>query len=100
MRTVRKGHRASGSGLASPRRSSPRIQSWLRADNRGALNPMQKNQKTNVAVPVANSIEVAAERLGISRSGLYNLISIGQIKAIKIGGRRLIPESELQSIVA
>lgn len=60
---------------------------------------MQQNQQATTA-PVANTIEVACERLGISRSGLYNLISIGQIKAIKIGGRRLIPESELQGIVA
>ena len=50
--------------------------------------------------PLVNQIPVACSRLGIGRSLLYELIKAGRIKAIKIGNRTLIPESELRRLVA
>ena len=58
---------------------------------------MQKQR--HPAAPVANSIENAAKRLGISRAGLYNLLALGEIRAVKVGARRLIPETELQGFI-
>jgi excisionase family DNA binding protein len=45
---------------------------------------------------LANSITSAAQRLGIGRTLIYQLIDRGDLRAIKIGGRTLIPESELK----
>lgn len=59
---------------------------------------MKQKQQTTSA-PVSNTIEVACERLGISRSGLYNLMATGQVRSIKLGGRRLIPERELLDLM-
>ena len=50
--------------------------------------------------PLANSIPDVCTRLGIGRSTVYELIGAGEIKAIKIGHRTLIPESELVRFVA
>lgn len=52
------------------------------------------------APPVANTVSEACQRLGIARNSLYNLINAGEIFAIKIGSRTLIPESELNRFVA
>jgi len=37
--------------------------------------------------------------LGISRSGLYPLISNGTIPSFKLGGRRLVPVKALESFI-
>lgn len=50
--------------------------------------------------PLANPIPEVCRRLGIGRSTVYELMGSGQLKAIKIGQRTLIPESELQRFVA
>lgn len=42
----------------------------------------------------------AARSLGISRAGLYRLIGAKQIRAIKVGHRTMVPESELREFVA
>lgn len=51
------------------------------------------------APPVANPIPEAARRLGISKSGCYNLISSGQLRTFKLGTRTLIAETELARFV-
>lgn len=38
-------------------------------------------------------------KLSISRSHFYDLVSEGRIKTIKIGGRTLVPETELERLV-
>ena len=45
-------------------------------------------------------IPEAAFLLGISRSGLYDLINAGSLMRIKIGRRTLIPAAEIERIVA
>lgn len=39
-----------------------------------------------------------AERLGTSRGYIYNLIDGGLLRSLKLGGRRLIPSSELDRL--
>lgn len=48
----------------------------------------------------AYPIPEAAFLLGISRSGVYDLISAGSLLRIKIGRRTLIPAAEIERIVA
>ena len=50
--------------------------------------------------PLAHRVPEACRRLGIGRSALYELIKAGELRAIKIGKRTLIPETELQKIIA
>jgi excisionase family DNA binding protein len=54
----------------------------------------------DVAVPRAYSQADARELLGgICRTTLYRLICAGKIRAIKIGGRLMIPSDEIERIV-
>ncbi len=42
----------------------------------------------------------ACRALGIGRTLIYSLIADGQIRAIKIAGRTLIPKSEIDRLVS
>jgi excisionase family DNA binding protein len=42
----------------------------------------------------------AAERLGIGRSSLYDLIRSNRLRTVKIGRRRLVPLAALDDVVA
>ncbi len=46
-------------------------------------------------VILALPINDACRALGIGRSSLYELIAKGRIKTARVGGRRLVPLSEL-----
>ena len=50
------------------------------------------------APPVANTVEVACQRLGICRASLYKAMKAGKIRTVKFGARRIVPESELQRL--
>jgi excisionase family DNA binding protein len=47
----------------------------------------------------AYSIAEAAERLSISRTELYKLIGRGDIRSLKVGRRRVVPESEIERLL-
>jgi excisionase family DNA binding protein len=47
-----------------------------------------------MAYPVSD----ACDALGISRTSLYQLIKIGELKVIKLAGRTLVPRSELERL--
>ncbi|AZF49173.1 MULTISPECIES: helix-turn-helix domain-containing protein [Pseudomonas] len=47
--------------------------------------------------PLAVSVEDAARVVGYSRSGVYELIASGDLKAFKLGRRRLILMAELKA---
>lgn len=51
-------------------------------------------------VPIFNSVPVTCQRLGIGRTFLYEEVAAGHIKTVKVGKRRLVPESELQRYAA
>ena len=50
--------------------------------------------------PVLNRVEDFCARLGISRALYYRWQKDGRVKAIKIGTRTLISETELQRVAA
>lgn len=49
--------------------------------------------------PLAHSPDRAAQRIGISTRAIYTAIASGELRSFKIGKRRLITETELQSLV-
>jgi len=51
-------------------------------------------------LPLANSITNSCSRLGIGRTLMYDLLKQGKLRAIKLGTRTLIPETELQRLIA
>lgn len=51
-------------------------------------------------VPLAHAVPDACRRIGVGRTKLYQLLEAGEIRAIKIGTKTLIPDSELQRLVA
>lgn len=46
--------------------------------------------------PLSVSVEEAARLVGHSRSGIYEVIAQGELKAFKLGKRRLILMAELK----
>jgi excisionase family DNA binding protein len=56
------------------------------------------NEK-NPLPPLALSPHNAAQRIGISTRAVYAAIASGELRSFKIGKRRLITDTELQSLV-
>lgn len=54
-------------------------------------------EQANQIVPLSVSVEDAARIVGYSRSGVYELIAAGDLKAFKLGRRRLILMTELKA---
>ena len=48
---------------------------------------------------LANTVDMACARLCLSRVTLYALLKAGDIRAIKVGTRTLIPETELVGLI-
>jgi excisionase family DNA binding protein len=57
----------------SPKQEAPRRKAWQ-------INPL-------------------SEAIGVSRSGLYKMIKTGQLRAIKLGGRTLIMEEDVDALL-
>lgn len=49
---------------------------------------------------LASTIPDTCRRLGIGRTLVYDLLKQGKLRSIKLGSRTLIPEIELQRLVA
>ncbi len=49
---------------------------------------------------LASSIPEACRRLGIGRTMFYDLVKRDEVRVIRIGSRALVPESELQQLIA
>ena len=49
--------------------------------------------------PLADPLNAAAKRMGISRAGAYNFISRGALTAVKAGRRTLVLRTEQQRFV-
>jgi hypothetical protein len=48
--------------------------------------------------PLLHSVEDSSQRLNVSPSSIWRLIRRGELRTVKILGRTLVPESELQRI--
>ncbi|WML61905.1 excisionase family DNA-binding protein [Rhodococcus sp. AH-ZY2] len=47
-----------------------------------------------------HKLPAAQERLGIGRSKIFELIASGELRSVKIGRTRLVPESALTEFIA
>ncbi|MCU1750069.1 helix-turn-helix domain-containing protein [Pseudomonas sp. 6D_7.1_Bac1] len=54
-------------------------------------------EQAHQIAPLSVSVEDAARIVGYSRSGVYELIASGDLKAFKLGRRRLILMAELKA---
>jgi excisionase family DNA binding protein len=52
------------------------------------------------AEKLAYRVDDACRLLGIGRTSLYKLIAGGQLKTVRIAGRRLIPREEAAALLA
>jgi excisionase family DNA binding protein len=50
--------------------------------------------------PLLNTINEVCERLSLGRTTVYDLIGSGQLVSVRVGNRRLVPETALQQYVA
>jgi len=50
--------------------------------------------------PIALTVNKAAETIGLSRATIYNLIARGDLRDIKVAGRRLILMEDLRGLIA
>jgi excisionase family DNA binding protein len=59
-------------------------------------------QEHNLAVMAARLLDMkqVAERLNIGRSTAFDLVISGQLRSVKIGRRRLVPESAIADFIA
>ena len=55
---------------------------------------------TTQITPLTLRIEDACRAIGLGKTRLYSLIKEGKIRPVKIGGRTLIPRTELERLVA
>jgi excisionase family DNA binding protein len=59
---------------------------------------LAKMQTTEIPARLL-TIEAVMERLSVARSTVYNLMDSGQLRSVKVGRRRLVPESGLVSFI-
>jgi excisionase family DNA binding protein len=66
----------------------------MHATFKAAMDEAKRAPSERMAYPVSD----ACDALGISRTSLYQLIRLGELKVIKIAGRTLVPRSELERL--
>jgi excisionase family DNA binding protein len=49
--------------------------------------------------PLTYSIEGVSEVIGVKRTTIYKMLKTGELKSVVIGGRRLIPRSEVDRLL-
>jgi excisionase family DNA binding protein len=59
-----------------------------------------QTETLSASTPLTHQINAACGRLGVGRSTLYKMIKAGDIRTVEIAGRVLVPESELQRVLA
>jgi excisionase family DNA binding protein len=47
-----------------------------------------------------NNVEQVQARLGVGRSTVFDLIASGQLRSVKVGRRRLVPEQAIRDFIA
>ncbi len=51
-------------------------------------------------MPRLNSVDAVIERLGIGRAMVFRLLASGELRSVKLGKRRLIPEQAIVDFIA
>jgi excisionase family DNA binding protein len=75
-------------------------------NGKGVLTSQQLNMEINMTAdtadhpPSLHQIPAAMARLSIGRSTIYNLMDSGALRSVKVGKRRLIPESAIAEFIS
>jgi excisionase family DNA binding protein len=59
----------------------------------------QKKENQIIEQPLAYRVKDFCAKIGISHSSFYLLVKQGEIRAVKVGGCRLVPASEVQRLL-
>jgi excisionase family DNA binding protein len=62
-------------------------------------DPIRDRKRSTPKQQRAHRVNDACDVLQISRSHLYTLAAAGKIKLIRIGGRTLVPDAEIDRLV-
>ncbi len=57
------------------------------------------NEAATHTSPRLHPIEAVMERLCLGRSMVFSLLSDGQLRSVKVGRRRLVPESAISDFI-
>jgi excisionase family DNA binding protein len=57
------------------------------------------NPSTHTPPPRAYGVRDFCKAFGVSRSTVYNLISDGRLRTVKVAGRRLIPADAAEALL-
>ncbi len=60
---------------------------------------MQTEQKDSNCDRMGYSVGEAANVLGLAQSGLWKWISLGKVRSVKIGNRRIISAHEIERLL-
>ncbi len=60
---------------------------------------MSKAPATARVEKLAASVPETAAMTGLSRSGIYNLLTSGKLRSVTVGSRRLIPMSAIRELI-
>ena len=55
---------------------------------------------SDVTIPRLHGIRAVQERLSLSRSSVFQLIGSGELRSVKVAGRRLVPEQAIIDFIA
>lgn len=55
--------------------------------------------RADKAASLAYSLDRAAALIDVSRRSLYRLMDSGELRTVKLGGRRLVPAHELERLI-
>jgi excisionase family DNA binding protein len=61
---------------------------------------LQASQHTAAGERLTFTVEEVAKRLGISRNFAYDAVNRGEIPAVRIGRRLLVPKAALEKLLA
>jgi excisionase family DNA binding protein len=64
------------------------------------LHPMKNADQNSDPQRRAWTVNSAARRISLSRSTIYKLMDQGLLASVKVGGRRLIRDEELEKLIA
>lgn len=71
------------------------------------MNSVQRTNRKNgepsseaSSTRVAYSVQETAERLGVCPASVYRALKRGQLEAVMLGGRRLIPRRSIEKLLA
>ena len=58
----------------------------------------QSTKSPDQIQPLAWRINDACKRIGISRATIYKMAAGGRLRIVKIGGRSLVPDAEIERL--